>query len=253
MNTQDVKPNGNGFFTVGPRNGIPVLIVASCRGLPYLNYMHAYNVICGERFRLSFVSPHEYAFLGGSGGLRETIGRVEEDGAALQTIRECQIFIHEHHASYGLFNTSRLSTKNIYQFGMDPRIDISIPNFNDVFLLSEDIMRYDPPEGEETLETVADLNLARFMNACGKTSFPSFAQWFLGTYKKTRLFWTFNHVSSAFTLEVFRRMNDEFLRLPTTQAFWDEISSVDLFYSPATLYTQRDRDELGYRWEKDFT
>ena len=93
-------------------------------------------------------------------------------------------------------------------------------------------------------------HLMRFKKACELSSFADFWPYFRDNYKTTRFFCTMNHVSKHFTLEIFRRMNDQFLKLDLTPSFWAEAGNEDLFQNPRTPFTQLDQDILGLQWDE---
>lgn len=273
ITTVDIKAHQDNVFWVGSRQPQKeIFILASCRGVPYLNYLHRYNEMNGQPFRITYVSPHEYVSTpsGQPRNLEQELVRLETHEPMLERIRASDIFIHEHHANFGMFNTSYSSEKNIYQFGMEPELDIALPNFNDHFMTVQDLVDY---EGEIKSRLLADLHevgfitpttvsyiqfrayhhLMRFKRACELSSFPEFWPYFRDNYKTTRFFWTFNHVSKWFTLDLFRRMNEQFLKLDLSQDFWVEALAEDLFKSPCTPYTTQDRDILGLQWTENFS
>ena len=278
ITTNDIKAHQDSVFSVGSR--FPqkrILILASCRGVPYLNYLNRYNESQaysqhGRPFEITYISPHEYSSTpsGHPKNLEDELVRLENFAPLLERIRHTDIFIHEHHANFGMFNTSYQAEKNIYQFGMNPELDIAIPNFNDHFMTMQDLVQYDGFAGEfvatdlkafgvinevtkRYLRARADHHLMRFKNACELSSFPEFWPYFRDNYKTTRFFWTFNHVSKWFTLDLFRRMNEQYLKLDLRQDFWVEALAEDLFKSPCTPYTTQDRDILGLQWTENFS
>ena len=273
ITTNDIKVHQDNVFSVGSRQPQKeIFILASCRGVPYLNYLNRYNEMNGQPFRITYVSPHEYVSTsaGHPRNLEQELARLETHEPLLERIRACDIFIHEHHANFGMFNTSYSSEKNIYQFGMEPELNIALPNFNNHFMSMQDLVDY---EGEIKSRILADLHevgfitpetvsyvqfrsyhhLMRFKKACELSSFPEFWPYFRDNYKTTRFFWTFNHVSKWFTLDLFRRMNEQFLKLDLRQDFWVEALAEDLFKSPCTPYTTQDRDILGLQWTENFS
>ena len=278
ITTVDIKAHQDNAFSVGSRYPQKrILILASCRGVPYLNYLNRYNESRahsqhGGPFEITYVSPHEYSSTpsGHPRNLEDELVRLENFAPLLERICHTDIFIHEHHANFGMFNTSYSSEKNIYQFGMNPELNIAIPNFNDHFMTMQDLvdyekeigqrMRADLTEGGHLTDTTRSYiqfrayhHLMRFKRACELSSFPEFWPYFRDNYKTTRFFWTMNHVSKFFTLDIFRRMNEQFLKLDLSQDFWVEALAEDLFKSPCTPYTELDRDILGLQWTENFS
>ncbi len=270
ITTNDIKAHQDGLFSVGscaPQKRI--LILASCRGVPYLNYLNRYNEMNGQPFKITYISPHEYSSTpsGQQRNLDAELLRLETDERVLDVIRHTDIFIHEHHANFGVFNTSYSSEKNIYQFGMEPEMNISIPNFNDHFMTVQDLADYEKDIGARmrldlgesgylTADTKSYIqfrshhHLMRFKKACELSSFPDFWPYFRDNYETTRFFWTFNHVSKYFTLEIFKRMNSQFLKLDLPMGFWIYAVGEDLFQNPRTPYTRLDQEILGLQWNE---
>lgn len=269
-NTNDIKARQEGLFTVGSTSpdALNVLIVASCRGVPHLNYLNRYNEAAGRPMRITYINPNDYSWdaRGHPQDLQAKLLSLETDARVLAAIRECDLFIHEHHENFGMFNTStERSEKSVWHFGMDPGNGaICLPNFHNHFILAADVMQHElkasqvmihraclgeaSDEIQEFIRLKSVHHVNRFVHHCNLSSFPEFGEWFKENWQTTRLFWTFNHVSAAFTLEMFRRMNSRFLRLPLDGSFWHEAGKEDMFQYPQTQYTSLDRTLLGVRW-----
>lgn len=162
-------------------------------------------------------------------------------------IKRCKWFIHEYAESFDFLNTSREAEKNIYQHGMNPEIDISIPNWNDVMILENDYVDYGAATPDDYVERGWKA-LEKFCDICRKTSFPEFAEYFQLHWKTTRFFYRPNHVSSAFTLAIFKLMDEKFLHFGLTDDFWRGARTEDLYKFPNTMVTDRDRKGYGITW-----
>jgi hypothetical protein len=241
-----------------------ILIMGSCRVVPYLNYVDAANAVCGNRFKIYAIDPINYQ-IDSAGNMLDTRGllkALETDDAFLAILKSVTIFIHEGLSSFGILNTVTPEKGDtwekpvtIYDFGMKPRIDINIPNFHDVFILFNDFIAICPQwqknlteKDEEAIYDQGTGHIARFMVICDKSSFPEFGQWFRENYLARRLFHSFNHVSSAFTLEMFRLMNEKFLKLPLDDTYWQAIGAHDLYGNVSTSVTDLDRKWRDFRW-----
>lgn len=232
----------NGYFQRGT-GPTEIMIIGSCRTLPYLSYLIRWNETYGNnQFTIRRIDACDWVVSG------VDIGGLEGDERILSVIKSCDIFIHEHLESYGMFNTSLECRKNIYQFGINPTLDISIPNFHDRFCLYNDyadcgvVAPHDYiQKGEEAIE--------QFCAICEKSSFPEFANHFRDNWRTTRFFYSPNHVSSAFTMYVFRQMDKKFLHLTMadSEGFLGFIGGEDLFRDPHTIVTPQ--DIKGYRLE----
>lgn len=263
INTIQIKEQqlATGTYKAGSGKEV-VLIIGSCRSVPYLTYLNDWNNANGNRFTIHFIDPFNYNW-----DMQEQrtdypaeLIKQESNENLLSVLKSCSIFIHEYYANAGMFNVFKDAEKNIYQFGLNPALDITIPNFNDIFILTREIVSFDMNVrkmaiqdynvigklSDQTLneiENVRNSNIARFESICSKTDFPEFAEIFKEYYKKTRLFWTFNHVSKTFNHLIFDLMNKKYLRLENLT-----MSEVDLF---ANNYTYLSEYDKGYEWNEE--
>lgn len=216
-----------------------ILIVGSCRCVAFINYLNRYNDSAGKPFRIHAIEPFTF-----SEAQRD---KMETDERVLGILKSTTIFLHEHYVSYRMFNTSRDAAENIYQHGMDPRLDISIPNFHDHMILENDYIAY----GQTAPENYAELGEAavkKFCDLCLLTSFPEMYLYFWQNWRTKRLFWRPNHTSAEFTIYLFRRMNEKFLKLDLSEEFWNAASQEDLFRDPHTSVTENDVRNYGLTW-----
>lgn len=224
-----------GYFRIG--NGPEkVLLIGSCRSVPYLNYFDLWISRHG-RFTVSFIDPCNFNWNLNDDRVdyEAAINSKETDATTLNLLAETDIYIHEWYQNYGMFNSSHDSPKNIFQFGLKPKVEICIPNFNDYHVLGQ------PKEyGLEQLE--------KFYANVRRSSFPEFEQHFKDTWTTTRYFWSGNHITKEFTLFIFRLMNSKFLNLGYDEGFWKEIEGMDMYAGNPMAVTQQDRDNHGITW-----
>lgn len=240
-----------------------ILIVGSCRAVAYLNYLHRYNEMAGKPFRIQFVEPWNchWSEDGKEQDFEAALLRAETDERILTALRDATIFIHEHYENAGMFNTSYLSDKSIYQFGLKPRVNVTIPNFHDCWVLgleqimfNHDLRNRLAVHGRVTEEIFAEMRdrglreVAKFFSVCRLSDFPEMVEYFQDHWRKERLFWKGNHVSKWFTLHIFRLMNEKFLHLELSNDFWYGASQEDLFANDITPMTQFDVDAYGLQW-----
>lgn len=265
INTVNIKEQQlqSGFFKVGsgPEN---ILIVGSCRAVPYVTYLNEWNELNGNRFSIHFIDPFSWNW-----DINEQrvdynaeLLKQEDNSELLSLLANTDIFIHEYYSNAGMFNCDRNAEKNIYQYALNPRLDVTIPNYNDVFVLVSEIVKFDPEcramaiqdynvngkLSDLTLDKIIEVkhnNLQRFYNICSKTDFPEFAELFANNYKHTRLFWTFNHISKTFTQAIFRLMNEKFLKLDLSG---HKLNETDLY---ANNYTYLSEYDYGYTWANE--
>lgn len=235
----------NGFFRTGtgPKN---VLIVGSCRAMPYLNFLDRANK--DNSMSIFYINPSDWHWneRGELVVMEAVVDALESDERILGVIRSANVFIHEHFGNYGFFNTSREAPKNVYQFGMSAEHDISVPNFHDHFILRNDFAAFGPVPEDWVDRGRAAIN--KFCDLCALSSFPEMANHFRSNWQTTRFFWTANHISTEFSICIFKWMNEKFLKLPLNESYWGAASSEDMFREPHTHATQQDADAYGITW-----
>lgn len=256
--TYSIKEQWKKVFCCGnPDSKEVILILGSCRVVPYLNYLHHYNETHGNRFKIYAIDPINYQ-VDINGAVMDTyrlLKALETHKPFLEILKSVTIFIHEGLSSFGILNTLRDRPVNAYQFGLAPQMDISLANFHDCFLLFKDFAQFNPAlrgelTEEQQLQVVreGDQHIERFCNICLKSSFPEFGAWFREHYLTTRLFHSFNHVSSAFTTKLFQLMNDRFLQLELDDKFWETIGAVDMYANISTPLCSYDLKWRPYSW-----
>jgi len=252
-----------GYFKIGSGAEV-ILFIGSCRSVPYLNYFNDWNNKNNNRFTIAFIDPYNfnYDLADNRVNLEANINSLETNQNILDLFKRTKYFVHEHYANYGMFNVNINSEKNIFQFGMNPEVNISIPAFNDCFILTNDIVSFDLAIKKnaiadynvtgklsqatlEEIEAVRQRNLERFYANCSKTDLPEFAGIFQNHYKDRRYFWNSNHVGKHFTHTIFHLMNAKFLKLDMSNA---PLSEVDLY---ANNYTYLSEYDEGYNWNEE--
>jgi hypothetical protein len=235
-----------GYYEFGNGN-TKVLILGTCRSIPYLNYFHRWNEGRNE-FTVRFIDAFNWNWDRNENRVdcEAAINSQEKNEAMLSMLKETNIFIHEHYQNFGMFNTTDVAPKNIYQFGLKPDIDVCVPNWHDVFILENDFRAFGelPSNYIEKGEQAAH----NFANKCILTSFPEFGNVFKETWRDIRYFWTPNHISNHFSVLVFTLMNEKFLRMPLTFDFWNGARQEDLFKEPHTQVTQGDIEGYKLKW-----
>lgn len=252
-----------GYFSIGTGPEI-ALIMGSCRAVAYVTYLRDWNELNGNRFTICYIDPFSWNWDMNENRTDYSAELIKQESnkVLLNMLANCSIFIHEYYANAGMFNCEKSGDKNIYQFGLNPKTDITLPNYNDVFVLTSEIISFDVELKKQaiqdfnvngtlsaqTIEAVEDKrqsNLERFYEICAKTDFPEFADIFKNKYNDIRMFWTFNHVSAEFTKTLFWLMNNKFLHLDTTGY---KITEEDLFANNYTHLTEYDN---GYNWKEE--
>ncbi len=259
INTYDIKKQQleEGAYRVGGGKET-MLIMGSCRAVPYINYLNEWNKI-HNRFTIYFIDPFNWNWDKKDNRVdySEVLKRLETDKNILDIFSKTKVFIHEYYKNFGMFNTLNDGDINIYEFGMKPETDICIPNFNDHFILLGDIYTFDPyiqnkvnidikltgEISEETERQIVELsknNIEKFYEVCRMSDVPEMEIYFKENFTKVRLFWTHNHIAKAFTLFNFKAINDKFLKLDMT-GVWNKVENMeDMYANNYTFLTEYD-------------
>jgi len=268
VNTQKEQLK-HGSFKFG--NGPDVmLIVGSCRFIPYLNYLEWLQA--GNKFTIHFIDPCNFNWdaKGNRVDCQAVINELETSEWFLGLLKSSKIYIHELYSSYGVFNSFRINPKNIYQFGLQPELDVMVPNFHDIFILfqdfarcfdgSKELFRHDistigrlSQKVQENTAGIALGNLETFYRTCEMSDIPEFGDEFRKNWQFHRFFWNNNHVTNRFTKAVFRLLNDKFLKLETTDDFWQKVDREDMYANPHTPITRYDVESYELRWNEPVT
>lgn len=254
-----------GYFKIGSGTQ-KILIIGSCRTVPYVNYFSEWNEANGNPFTVCFIDPYNWCFdlSNNRRDHSEVILGMEKDETMLELFASTDICIHEYYRNFGMFNFDSGEAKNIYQFGMKPSIDICIPNWNDYFVLFGDIVSFDieirkkaiadynvlgelSAALQEDIYDISQANLSKFYNVCMKSSLPEFGPHFFSNFLKKRYFWNSNHVTKEFTIDVFKLMNKKFLNLSLGKGFYP--NHIDMFSNVQTSLTTYDILWHGYEWD----
>lgn len=255
INTINIKQQQlkNGFFITGSGPEL-VFIMGSCRVAPYVNYFAAM-----PRFTVASIDPFNWNWNEKDDRVdyMEAITKMENHIWLRSMFSQCKIFIHEWYENAGMFNI-----KNIYNYGLKPSIDICIPNFNDCFILAQDIVNFDADirrkamqdynvigklsaQTEAAIIEISNTNLEKFYKVCRLSDIPEMEEYVKARIDTVRFFWTSNHVSRAFTLAVFGYINQWF-SIPLTV----DPSHEDMFANNYTHLTQYDSFEWGEERKK---
>lgn len=251
INTLDIKlaQLEKGSWSTGSGNET-ILIIGSCRCINYVNYLKQWNESNGNRFTIHHLDPFNWNFKIVNGieertDFEATITALETDSRILNLLSKVDIYIHEYYNQFGMFNTD-----NIKNFGLNPKQDICLPNFNDLFILYNDLMTFDKETQEQpnNLELVKEKGLKaidKFYWVCQHSSMPEMEDYFRYNWQTTRFFWTYNHISTHFTLKIWELLNEKFLHLEN----WNQFENmVDMFSSPCTQVHINDRKIYGIKW-----
>lgn len=259
INTVNIKEQQlkTGYFKSGSGPDV-ILIMGSCRVAPYCNYLEQWNEQSNNRFTICTLDPFNFNWNAKDERVdyNEALTAQESNVELLGMLKSVKYFVHEYYANAGMFNCNKEVENNIYKYGINPEVDITIPNFNDLFILVGDIVSFDIPIrkmaiqdynvlgklSEQTLKeiyAVRDKNLDKFYEICKKTSFQEFEAYFKASYKRERFFWNSNHVSKRFTLEIFGDICRK-VGILYSNTFINSISEYDMFANNYTHITEYD-------------
>lgn len=272
INTVNTKQEqlSNGFFSIGSGKEA-ILIMGSCRSVPYMNYFAAFNEENNDRFTINFIDPfyNNWNEKDERVNYEEALSNCEKNDKLLEMLRSVDIFIHEFYNNAGLFNCDKKAPKNIYQFGLNPKIDICIPNYNDVFVLFGDIVTFDvemrkkamqdynttgklSEEVQHEIFQLSQNNLNKFYDICLKSDFPEMKEFFQRNMKEKRMFWTYNHITKEFTYFIFVRLLKRFLGIDLSEKFIRQIYQMpDMFANNYTYLTPFDLKWYGFNWNEE--
>lgn len=268
ITVNDIKPYQDTLWEGGDRKPyMDVLILASCRGIALANYLLHYNEMAGG-VRVTYIRASDYHTTadGQPQDALQAIERLVKSERFVQVVKRTTHFIYEHHENYGLLNTQDLLPGSLIHQLWQHKLYCAdairhIPSWNNIFVLEDDIRSclpwwneaanvLSPVARQQLLEYTSGYFLWKFCANTRKTSYPQFADWFMAKYRTERLCWTHNHVTKAFTAELFKRLNLDLLGLPLTERFWREIEAMpDLYENPHTNVTPLDKAVHGMTWE----
>jgi hypothetical protein len=251
INTVNIKQQQlkNGYYKTGsgPEH---IFIMGSCRVVNYVNYFAAM-----PQFTVYSIDPFNWNWDKDDNRVdyEQALKAMEGHYGLLEMFKSSTIFIHEYYENAGMFNI-----KNIYDYGLNPTIDICIPNFNDLFILFKDIITFDSEmrklaaqdfnvigrlseQTETEIMTIRNKNIIKFMHVCSLSDLPDMAQYFTDNFLNIRLFWSYNHVTKDFTLAVFDLINSKYFNNHLTVDRQHE----DIFANNYTFLTEYD---AAFKW-----
>jgi hypothetical protein len=236
----------DGCFRTGSGEHV-IILLGSCRIMPYVNYFARLNT--DDRFTICVIYVVNFTTDANDNptDCEAQIDRLQYNPVFMDMVKRCKWFIHEHVENYGFLNTSKDLPKSMFRLGIQPEIDICIPNFNDVFVLENDWVDCGMPTPEDYV-TKGEQAVDGFCDVCQKSSFPEMGDYFRESWRSIRFFWRPNHISAPFSMYIFRRMNSRFLHLKLTDEFIEAAKQEDLFKTPCTQPTQRDREAYRLQW-----
>jgi hypothetical protein len=260
----------NGFFQTGTGDTI-ILIMGSCRVAPIVGYFEKWNEENGNIYTILTIDPFSWNWDINENRVdyEAELLKQESNQTLLSALSNVEVFVHEWYQNAGMFNCNKESPKNIYQYGLNPKIDACIPSWNDVFVLFADIVSFDSnirkkaiqdynvigKLSEETQQEIFQLsqnNLNKFYDVCLKSDFHEMKEYFQRNITGKRMFFTYNHVSKEFTYFIFVRLLKRFLGIDLSEGFIRNIyQQPDMFANNYTYLTEYDIKWYNYQWNEN--
>src|SRR6266478_4604586 len=101
ITTTTIKEKLRDVFEIGSGN-TNILILGSCRCVPYINYLNRYNQSNAEPYKIYVIEPNNYHYGPNDTpmNLEEELTKLETNERILSIIQESDIFIHEHYSHF---------------------------------------------------------------------------------------------------------------------------------------------------------
>lgn len=188
-----------GVFSFGnPDAGLTIALIGSCRIVPILNGLRAYNEMHGDPFELLCFNPVELWKGPGS-----DVGECANDALKDYRMDGVEFLVSEHLSRCGVLNTVTRERLNVFDsLGCNPDLHVRLPNWNGMHLFDTETAMWDPryaalkpDERAPELRRRADSHKQRFIDYCRQSSFPCMAQWVEDEWLNVRMGWTSNHPS----------------------------------------------------------
>lgn len=272
INTINIKQQQlhNGFFKIGTGEE-NILIMGSCRVCPYINYLNTWNIENNNRFTIYSLDPFNFNWNEKDERVdyTEALKKCESDERISTMFKSIDFFVYEFYKNAKMFNCDKNAIDGIYSYGLNPKINVCVPSWNDVFVLFTDIVSFDAnirkkaiqdynvigklsEETQHEIFQISQNNLHKFYEICLKSDFPEMKEFFQCNMKEKRMFWTYNHVSKEFTYFIFVRLMKKFLGIDLSEQFIRQIYQMpDMFANNYTYLTQFDLKWYGFNWGEE--
>ncbi len=187
------------IFSFGnPDAEVTVALIGSCRIVPVLNGLRAYNAMHGNPFELLCFNPIEM-WRGPGSDVGDCANEVLKD----YRMDGVDILVSEHLSRCGVLNTVTGKGLNVFEsLGCNPDLHVKLPNWNNMHLFDEETAMWDPgyaalspADRAPELRRRADGHKQRFIDYCKQSSFPCMADWVEEQWLDVRMGWTSNHPS----------------------------------------------------------
>ena len=184
-----------------------VVLIGSCRIVPFLNYLRVYNAMHGNLFELLCFNPVE---------MWQGPGCEVSDGAnkVLSGYRfgKVDYLIGEHLERCGVLNTVRISPENVFDsLGCTPAVEMRLPNWNNMHTFDAETIMHDPKwyaklghaERVAYLRQETAIHKERFLSHCRESSIPQLEAWVSERWLTVRMGWSSSHPSHPLLWRMF--------------------------------------------------
>lgn len=259
----------NGYFQTGT-GPLKILIMGSCRVAPLVDYYDQWNSQNNNQLTIYSIDPFNWNWNEKDERVDylAALKTMETHEELLNMLKSVDVFCHEYYSNSGMFNVAKLADGNIYDFGLSPKHDICLPNWNDKFILVNDIVTFDTEIRKKVMQDMNVLgkisdqlqheifelsvaNLHKFFEICLLSDIPEMQHHFQGNMRGIRFFHSYNHVSKFFTLFLFEMINKKWLHLNITPEFMHRIAQEDMFANSFTKITEYDIKLWGLNWGEE--
>lgn len=237
-------------FSFGNPAGKKIVLIGSCRIVPLLNALRAYNSLHGNPFELLCFNPVEM-WAGPGHHVHDGVNQIMEG----YQFGEPDFLVCEHLQYCGVLNTVRSSEQNIFDsLGCHPKVEIRLPNWNGLHIFdaetemhSKEYAALGHNDRVEELRKNTAIHKARFLSHCRESSFPELETWVDENWLTTRMGWLSNHPSRALWWRMFICVASQMGLKITAQLEKHDLCADDVYKSTGVALTKVDYD--ANNWE----
>lgn len=241
-----------GEFSFGnPDAPTTVCIVGSCRIVPILNCLRAYNSMNGDPFELICLNPVEL-WDGPGSDVAECSTRKLKDYRFGKT----DFLICESLKRCGALNTLGDEQENVFDsLGCDPGRVLRLPNWHFMHMYHSETRVYNPAYAakprEEQVAYIRDRAAGckeKFLSECRTSSFPELVPWVEGVWLEQRLGWTSEHVSRNLFWKFFELISGA-MQIPISREFAAHpFNTSDPYASTGAVLTDIDYEANNWKF-----
>lgn len=241
-----------GEFSFGnPASPRTVVLVGSCRIVPILNCLRAYNALNNDPLELLCFNPVEM-WDGPGSDVGECSTRLlkdyrfgEVDTVVCETLKTC-----------GVLNTLEDQPENVFtSLGCAPKAVLRVPNWHFMHMYHGEVAVYDKDYAAmDRTSRIAELQRReaeyrrRFLANCKRSSFPELEPWAEEVWLDKRLGWTGDHVSQVLFWKYFELVCGAMGLLISPALAAHPLCTSDPYASTGTVLTDIDYEANHWRF-----